>query len=242
VRLVVRESICDALAAARVKLEETAPPAATRLPVEPTRTLPAAPPTASAAAARAFSFAPYQLSSADFDILFVTPTLIAAGGARRGWTGGRADGPDYVRLTTEFEHWSDYVAAAPPMLFVRVSPRMAESFWMKVARGAASTQGAQIPPIKRLRPGFSRMRIVCGDREVTPIHPFRIQARVTETDAIEEGFYAFDPGAIGPDCGKVSIVLSSVKDPEKTETKLVDPAIVRKVWDDFASVRAASDK
>ncbi len=147
-----------------------------------------------------------------------------------------------LRLATDFEDWSDYVDAAPPLLFVRVTPRRVESFWTKVARGAASTQGAQIPPIKRLRPGFSRMRLVCGGHEVTPIHPFRIQARVSETDAIEEGFYAFDPGAIGPDCGTVSIVLSSVKEPDKTETRSVDPAIVRRVWDDFASVRATSDK
>src|SRR5262245_34225650 len=108
---------------------------------------------------------------------------------------------------------------------------MVESFWMKLARGAASTQGAALPPIKRMRPGFSRMRLLCGGKEVTPIHPFRIQARVTETDAVEEGFYAFDPAAIGPTCGTVSVVLSSVKDPTKTETRTVDPAIVRRVWD-----------
>ncbi len=110
---------------------------------------------------------------------------------------------------------------------------------MKVARGAAATQGAQIPPIKRLRPGFSQMKILCGGRDVVPIHPFRLQARVTETDAVEEGFYVFDPAAIGPDCGTVAIVVSSVKDPARTETRTVDAAILRRVWDDFAGVRAA---
>jgi hypothetical protein len=240
IRLVVRESVCEALTSARAKLDTSPPPLAARLPVEPVRTLPARSEPPSAAAARAFSFAPYQLSSSDFEILFLTPAVMAAAGSRRGWTGRRADGLDYVRLATEFEQWSSYVAGAPPLLFVRVSPRMAESFWMKVARGAASTQGAQIPPIKRLGPGFSRMRLVCGDRDVTPIHPFRIQARVTETEAIEEGFYAFDPSAVGPDCGTMSIVLSSVKDPDKTETRVIDPAIVRRVWEDFASLRAAS--
>ena len=145
-------------------------------------------------------------------------------------------------MATDFGHWSDYVADAPPLLFVRATPRRVEGLWMKVARGAASTQGAAIPPIKRLRPGFSRMRLLCGGKDVTPIHPFRIQSHVTETDAIEEGFYAFDPGAIGPACGTVSIVVSSVKDPNKTETRTVDPAIVRRVSDDFAGVRDASDK
>ena len=113
---------------------------------------------------------------------------------------------------------------------------------MKVARGAASTQGTQIPPIKRLRPGFSQMRLVCGGKDVVPIHPFRIQARVTETEAVEEGLYVFDPAAIGPHCGTVSIVLSSVKDPDKTETRIVPPGIVNQVWQDFAIYRSASDR
>ena len=240
VRVVARESVCEALASALLKLDASAPPVATRLPVEPTRRLPRAP--ADPVAARAFGFAPYQLSSSDFDILFVTPAVLAAAEGRRGWTGGRPDEQNRLRLARDFEDWSEYVETAPPVLFVRVSPRLVEGFWMKVARGAASVQGAQIPPIKRMRPGFSRMRLLCGDHEVTPIHPFRIQTRVTETDAIEEGFYAFDPGAIGPDCATVSIVLSSVKDPSKTETRTVDPVVVRRIWEDFASVRAMSDK
>jgi hypothetical protein len=231
IRLVGRESVCEALASARVALDASAPPSAARLPVEPAPRPPAAP--VNAAAARAFSFAAYQLSSSDFDILFLTPAVFAAAKARRGWTGGGAE--ELIRLTTDFEPWSEYVESAPPLLFVRVSPRRVEGFWMRLARGAASTQGAAIPPIKRLRPGFSRMRLVCGGREVTPIHPFRIQTRVTETDAIGEGFYAFDLGAIGPACGTVSIVLSSVKDPDRTETRAVDAAIVRRVREDFAS-------
>jgi hypothetical protein len=65
---------------------------------------------------------------------------------------------------------------------------------------------------------------------------------VTETDAIDEGFYVFDPGAISPACGTVSVVVSSVKDPDKAETRTVGPAIVRRVWEDFASVRAIAGR
>jgi hypothetical protein len=54
---------------------------------------------------------------------------------------------------------------------------------------------------------------------------------------VDEGFYAFDPMAIGPGCGTVSLVLSSVKDPEKTETRVVDPAVIAQVWKDFAAYR-----
>jgi hypothetical protein len=234
VRVVAAADICEALVMARSKMDAAAPPDAARLPVEPTRRLP--PPTATA---RAFTLTPYQLSSSDFDITFLTPPVLAAADARRDWTGGSVEQMNRLRAATEFDNWSEYVAGAPPQLYVRVTPRLVESFWMKLARGAASTQGAEIPPIKRLRPGFSRMRLVCGDKAVTPVHPFRIQARVTETEAVEEGFYVFEAGAIGPECGSVSIVLSSVKDPSKTETRTVDPAIVRRVWDDFADVRTA---
>jgi len=241
VRVVGVGIVCEALASARAKLDATPPPDPGRLPIEPARRAsPGA--TGAAATGRAFSLTPYQLSSSDFDVTFLTPVLRAAADAKRDWTGTRADELNGRRVATDFEQWSDYVAEAPPVLFVRVTPRLVEGFWMKVARGAASTQGAQIPPIKRLRPGFSRMRLLCGGKDVTPIHPFRIQARVTETDAIEEGFYAFDPGAIGPDCGTVSITLSSLKDPDKTETRVVDPAMVRRVWEDFANARSASEK
>lgn len=236
VRVVGAPAVCEALASARAKLDAAIPADAARLPVESTRRPPAVAAGASGAG-RPFSLTPYQLSSSDFDITFLTPLVRAAAEEKRDWTGVRADELNGRRVATDFEQWDDYVAEAPPLLFVRVTPRFVEGFWMKVARGAASTQGAQIPPIKRLRPGFSRMRLVCGGKDVVPIHPFRIQARVTETDAIEEGFYVFDPAAIGPDCGTVSLVLSSLKDPDRTETRVVDPAIVRRVWDDFAGLR-----
>jgi hypothetical protein len=42
------------------------------------------------------------------------------------------------------------------------------------------------------------MHVFCGDAEVTPIHPFKLEQRVSESDAIYEGLYVFDPGALGP--------------------------------------------
>ena len=58
---------------------------------------------------------------------------------------------------------------------------MVEGFWTKVARGAAQTQGVQLPPFKRIRTGFSRLRAFCGAVEVTPIHPLKIEQQVTGT-------------------------------------------------------------
>ena len=49
--------------------------------------------------------------------------------------------------------------------------------------------------------------------------------------------HAFDPMTIGPQCGTVSLVLTSVKDPGKTETRGVDSAVIAQVWKDFAAYR-----
>ena len=228
--------VCEALATARGRLAEGPTPDAARLPVEPDTRVSRAD-VRGAALGRAFGLGSYQTSTADFDITWLTPVLFSLAEGRRGWSGVRADELNGLRVATEFENWRDYVEEAPPLVYVRVTPRLVEGFWMKLARGAASLQGAQIPPLKRLRPGFSAMRLLCGGREIAPVHPFKIQSRVSETDAIDEGFYAFDPAEITTACGSVSLVLSSVKDPSRTETRTIDAAIIRRVQDDFAAIR-----
>ena len=133
-----------------------------------------------------------------------------------------------------------YFADFPPLLLIRVTPKMVESFWTKVARGAAQTQGIAIPAIKRITSGFLRMRAFCGDAEVTPIHPFKLEQRVSDTDAIYEGLYVFDPGALAPSCGTVKIVLYSEKEPDKGETRVIDPKIIQLIWQDFEPYRAVT--
>ena len=232
VRVVRAPAICDVVASAEPRIAAAAPPSAAHLPVESSRPLPVNPPPASG-----FSLSPYASSSSDFDILFVTPALLAGAVSQQGRTGRANDTLSGLRAVSDFGEWSGYVAEAPPVLFIRATPKLVESVWMKFARGAASTQGASIPPIKHVGPGFSRMRVLCGDTEIVPVHPFRIRARVSETEAVDEGFYAFDPMAIGPQCGSVSLVLSSVKDPARTETRVVDPVVIARVWKDFAAYR-----
>jgi len=103
---------------------------------------------------------------------------------------------------------------------------------------AAGTQGVSLPPIKHIKAGFSRMRVFCGDAEVTPIHPFKIEQRLGQEDAVYEGLYVFDPGAIGPHCGTAKVTLFSDKDPEKGDTRVIDPKILQQIWQDFAPYRA----
>jgi hypothetical protein len=246
-RIVPVADVCQILRAAAQKTRGTAPPSATLLPVEPARPFPLD--ALEDAARHRAGASPYQLASSDFDISFITPQLVyaaqhrwaAAGGPGRG-TDVRWSDPaqDRLRLLTDFGSWSEYVADVPPVLLVRVTPRFVEGFWTMVGRGAAYTQGVSIPPIKRFKPGFSRMRAFCGASEVTPIHAFTVEQRVSEDDAIREGLYAFDPGALGPSCRTVKLVLFSEKAPDKGDSKVVDPGVLEQVWRDFAPYRAAA--
>ena len=48
------------------------------------------------------------------------------------------------------------------------------------------------------------MRVFCDDTEVTPTPPFMVEQRISETEAIYEGLYVFDPRVLGPQCSTVS--------------------------------------
>jgi len=93
------------------------------------------------------------------------------------------------------------------------------------------------PASQRVVRFFPRMRVLCGDREVAPIHPFRIDTPISESETMSEGLYVFDPDALSPSCAGVKVVLSSQKQPEKADTRAIDPGMVQRIWDDFARYR-----
>jgi S1-C subfamily serine protease len=216
-RVVRIDGACELVAAAATKMKDAPAPGAMHLPVEPEEPAPVAAFT-DAVKRRAGSLKPYQMAAADFDVAFITPVLNFAAQSQPNQT---------------FSNWSDYVADIPAVLFVRVTPKMAESFWAKIARGAAYTQGMALPALKRLKSGFHRMQAFCGRREVTPIHPFKLELRVSETDAVYEGLYVFDPAAFGPGCGAVTLMLYSEKESAKADTRVIDPKTLQQIWRDF---------
>lgn len=239
-RVVRVADICGALAAAEPKLRAAAPGAG-NLPMEPARPWPVDALRA-AAGRRGGSLNPYQMTSSDFDVAFITTVMTygaahpPARAAARGRNGDRPVERDqpYLRPLMDFGNWSDYVADYPPVLLVRVTPKMVENFWTTVARGAARTQGVSLPQIRHFKSGFLRLRAFCGAAEVTPIHPFKIERRVSETEAIYEGLYVFDPAALGPACAQVRLELYSEKEPGKADSRIVDPKILEQIRQDFA--------
>jgi hypothetical protein len=244
-RVVRLGDVCAVIAYAEKLAKDAAPPGAARLPVEPTRPFQPGALEAIAKQHAGSNRSPYLASSSDFDVAFITPGLIYAARHQTRPTSlpertmrTRLPDPEAeqrARALMDFGRWSDYFADYPPVLVVRVTPRLVEGFWKMVARGAAQTQGMSLPPMKHFKSGFARMQAFCGNTEVTPIHPFLLERPISDTNTIDEGLYVFDPGALTPDCGSVRLVLYSQKSPDNGETLTVDGKLLQQVWQDFAA-------
>lgn len=195
------------------------------LPLEPTRAFPAGA-LEDAVSKRAGNLNPYPLTSRDFTLGVVTPVMLQ-------W----ARQAPRVPPPLDFGEWHDYFAEVPPVLVLRVTPKMVEGALLKAARGAAMTQGVALPPLKRPGPSFLRLQAFCGDVEVTPIHPFTLTTPLGEKTTMTEGLYVFDPDALGPHCGTARLVLYTEKTPGQGDPLVIDAATLQKAWQDFAPYR-----
>jgi S1-C subfamily serine protease len=234
--------ICEAVAASLPMLSGAQPPAATLLPVEPIRPYPASA-LEDARPGTTPNAAVAVLSSTEFDVAFITPPMLHRARQRSGWTGGQSGrSPEAEALLgrlTEFGPWSDYFRTLPAVLIVRATPKMVESFWKRLGREAARTQGADLPAFKDFKTSFQHMRATCAGVEVTPIHPFVLEHRVGEKNVIREGLYVFDPDAFGPQCGTVTLSLySSEAQPGRADTLTPTQTVLDTIWNDFAPYRA----
>jgi trypsin-like peptidase len=231
------------IAAAEKKMASVAAPKATLLPVEPARPSDAWKETAPK---RIANLKPYQFSSSDFDVTFITPLLNhvihhppdrTTGASTPGGAQDISDLDPSRRALEDFGNWSDYVRDIPPVLIIRATPKFKENFWTTVGRVAASTQGVSLPPFKKMQDSFARMRLSCGQTEVTPIHPFRIERRLDNDTGVFEGLYVFDPASIGAQCSEVKLVLFSEKSPAKGDEHVVDAKMLEQLAKDVAAVR-----
>ncbi len=220
-RVVRVDAVCDVVAKAIAALEKSPAATATPLPVEPSTAIPEGALEAMTRG-RAGSLGAYRAASTGFDVSLLTPLQIYAG-----------------RESMDFANWALYMAEPPAALFVRVTPKLEEGLWATVARGLAMTQGIALPPIRRFLPGFGRMRALCGTTEVVPIHPFLLERRIRETDAIHEGLYVFPANALGPHCGTVTLQLYSDRADAKVDPVTIDPKVLQDLWNDLAPARAA---
>ena len=239
--IVRTRQVCETLAEARTALEAAPAPDATPLPVEPTRPFDAggAVDTTERGGPDA---SPDVVSSDAFDVAFITPPAILQDRAKQGWTGGRRGRAPEVEARlgrlTDFGIWSDYFAPVPAVIVLRVTPRMSESFWKRVAREAARTQGAELPPMKQFTHSFDRLTLSCDAVPVTPIHPLVLEHQLSETQAIAEGLYVFHPDAFDGRCGEMRLQMHARATSEVGTPLVVPPAVVERIRRDFSGWRS----
>ena len=210
------KNACSVIAAAERQLLDAKPPAAAVLRTE--TGLPRTRMATIGEARKTSRLQPPVIAASDFDIALVTPPMIT--GDQSSWS-----------PRTFFANWTAYVANAPQVLFVRVSPQFEESIWRMIARGAAATQGIVLPPLRSFNANFLRMRAFCGDTEVMPIHPFLIEMPVQDRAPIREGLYVFALTDFGTHCASVRFDLFSEKSPNNADSRTVDPTMFGKIAD-----------
>lgn len=213
---------------ARKEIAGGAPPQPTLLPVEPVEMFPAD-------ALRAMlqqeklDTKPYFFDAGEFQVAIYTPPVnfflrhedeMAA--ARKAAKRSGGDASQAKPPASALEDAQDY----RPVLVVRVRPKFGAFF--KV----------------RFKNGFTRMRLLCGGKEVTPVEPGRgeyelMNMRGKTVDTTFQGRYIYLPDAVSPACGGVTLEIFSEKDPHTPVSKPIDAATVERVWADFDAYRKA---
>lgn len=126
------------------------------------------------------------------------------------------------------------------MLILRATPNMGESFWGSFGRGFAAAYGIRTQANLRFKTDFYRMKLMCGDNEVLPIHPGKIAHVMNKSnyfirakDATYEGFYTYPANAITAECGRVTLQIFSERNPDKPSEKVLSEKTVNRIEADF---------
>lgn len=244
----------DAIEQARKALD-AAPPAEAELPVEPVTAFPL---EGLKATLQSAPVKPneYAAGVGDFDVTFITPILTygqqyaleqaALKEKSKRTKKGSLPAPP-VDQFADYKNWAEYVGEYRPVLIVDARPKLVEGFWSGFARGLAQSQGLYGGPARlHFKTDFRSMKLYCGQNEITPIHPGKVEHRlavsnvaVRVNDASYEGFYSYGPDAVDPKCGTVKLVVYNEKDPNSPDVKVLSDKLVKKLWDDFAPLRTA---
>ena len=149
-----------------------------------------------------------RFRQSNFDITLLTSSL-----ARR--SRARTD------RESDFGNWTEYVRRAPPVLLVRVSPQFEESMWKMLARGAASTQGMALPPLKSFTSNFLQAAApTAATRKCCRSTPSSSSTRCPKRPARSAKAcmcsirHAFDAS-----CGTVRLSMYSEKEPQRADIR-----------------------
>jgi hypothetical protein len=228
---------------------ETLPP----LPSDPLPTVPDPPfPTDTlkqAARERHFDANLYQFSFAGYDVRVVTPPLyywlntrgdaeVATVRQRRS-KGNQESGFD---PGADLRNWMQYTGAYAPMISVEMTPRMKPTTASRIFKALTPAYASLH---WRFDADFGRMELDCGERKIAPIQPIRqpeevVNANDHPEDAAYEGIYEYEPGAIDPACGTVTLIVYGSEAGAPAKSHRLSTKLVQRVWDDFAPWRQAA--
>jgi hypothetical protein len=220
------------LAQAKQKLKDTAPPSPQLLPTAPTDQFPFEGLHAPGRGHWEKEFYFFQVG--DFYVELFTPVALY-----------EADSEKYDAQLTDYKKHSKGRASPPaepeykydPVFTVGVFPKTKTPFWENMAAGNRG------PVIQRYKTGFDKLRLFCGEKELTPIWPGRavagtgVRRNVVVVDESSRGTYVYPYDSVTPQCGTVKLQVFSAKDPEHPMEKVLDPKVVARVWEDFEPYR-----
>jgi len=239
---------------AKTKMRDISPPQSALLPVEPSGTYPIDALKTSLQKAK-FDEHPYVFGEGDYDVAIVTPVLkyhyaegarVQAEKEKEKRTRKSADSVvGTFSPLDDLKNWAEYAGEYRPVVFIEASPKLRETTGSALLRGLASANGGYGGPARmKFKTDFYRMKLLCGDKEIQPIQPGKIanvlnvhNPFVKVTDATYEGLYTYPYEAISSDCQKVTLQIFSEKEPDKPETKILDPKTVAQVVTDFEPFR-----
>ncbi len=249
---------------AQAKLSNIAPPSKALLPVEPTDAYPV--PALKEALKTNKKYDPnsgcfhsfwasrwpicYSLTVGDFNVEVLTPPLkykiqlsgsVAAAknqGKRLKKANAELQAPNPIN---EMRNWGEYIGEYTPVINIYARSRLHEKFWSTFSRTVAAAGGQMAGPAQMTFKGdFQRMRLLCDDKEITPIQPGRVayvlnvSNRIVQvTDASYAGIYTYPADAISPSCTTMSLEVASVEKPEKPAHIELNRKLVQQVWYDF---------
>lgn len=180
----------------------------------------------------------YSLKTDDFFLYFWTPISRYENSVE-----------NYQEQLKEYgKHPKSRTAPAEPehkydaVLLIAIVPKTKVPFWENMARSRYDKT------VVRYKSGFAKMKLLCGDKEVEPIWPGQVTEESEEghyarlVDESSGGRYVYPHNAITPQCGKVTLQVFSTKDVNRPVERVLDPATVQRLYQDFEAFRQMQAK
>ncbi|HKB91923.1 MAG TPA: serine protease, partial [Opitutaceae bacterium] len=211
-------------------------PSAVLLPVEPLKPFPLEGLKAVLVPDK-YDWRPYSMNVGDFYIELSTPPMeyrsqeekrLAAEKARAKRRKKQGQESDATTTEEAPKNWESESGGHKAIVSIVVMPKAKEGFWSGMGRAAS---GGLTPANLKFKTDFYRMRLMCGAKEIAPIHPGKIPAAfalktygLNFTDSAAFGDYTYPPDAISPNCGQQRLEIFPSKNSTEPVVKIFDPS------------------